>query len=195
MNEAQTFLLADQTLSHVIDQIKPDQWSMHMPAWFQAGRTQTDPDLRTIINYHAYDEAWVPDTLAGRTIDQVGTKHDGDLLGQDPAAAYRALRDQAAEAVNAIADLDRPVHLTYGDYPTREYLLHITSFRGFRAYDIAKLIGAPTKLPDELVQGMWDLLSPHAQEWHQMGVYPAAVQVPETASLQDKLVAMSGRQP
>ncbi len=195
MTEAEVFLLADSTLNNVIDQIGDNQWSMHLPDWFQVGRTQTDPTLRDIINYHAYDEAWVPDTLAGKTIAAVGQKYDGDLLGNDPAMSYTALRAKAAAAVRGLKDPDHLVHLTYGDYPAHEYLTHIMSFRGFRAFDLAKLIGAPTQLPDSLVQGMWDLLSPHADEWRQMGVYPAAVPVPDSSSLQDQLIALSGRRP
>lgn len=194
MDVRQVFLSADQALSGVIGKIKPNQWEITMPAWFQTGRTDTNPTLRDIVNYHAYDEAWVPDTLAGATIEGVGKKYDGDLLGTNPASAYAHLAELAAAAVGA-SDLDAFVHLTYGDFPVREYLRHIISFRGFRAYDIARLIGAQTALPDELVSGMWELLSPDMDEWRKLGVYPPAVTVPPASSLQDRLIAASGRDP
>jgi hypothetical protein len=195
VTEAEVFLLADQSLNDAIDQVGEGQWAMHLPAWFQVGRTDSDPTLRRIVNYHAYDEAWIPDTLAGLTLAEVGSKYDGDLVRTNPAAAYTALRTKATAAVHAMTDPERIVHLTYGDFPAREYLRHITSFRGFRAYDILKLIGKPTKLPDKLVQGMWELLSPDMEDWRKIGVYPAAVAVADNASLQDRLVALSGRQP
>ena len=50
-------------------------------------------------------------------------------------------------AVRDFDDLDRIVHLTYGDWPAREYLKHITSFRGLRVHDIARFIGADTAMP------------------------------------------------
>ena len=65
------------------------------------------------------------------------------------------------------------MHLSYGDYPAREYLKHITSFRGLRVYDIAKFIGADTTMPDDLVQGLWDEIAPDAEQWRQMGVFGA----------------------
>jgi len=74
-------------------------------------------------------------------------------------------------------------------------LTHITSFRGLRAHDIAKVIGVSAELPDDLVQGMWDQLEPHADEWRAMGVFGPQVQVPEGASLQDQLLGLTGRQP
>ena len=49
------------------------------------------PTLREIIGYHAYDDAWVPDMLAGRTMAEVGADaFKGDLLGDDPKAAFAA---------------------------------------------------------------------------------------------------------
>lgn len=193
--EQQVFIWADQAFNKVVQQIKDDQWSLPLPSWLQAGRTQNrdELDLLKIINYHAYDEAWVPETLTGKTIAEVGSKYDGDLLGADPRSSYQALLDKAVAAVEALDDPDKPVHLTYGDWPAREYLKHITSFRGLRAYDIAEWIGVDTKLPDDLVQGMWDLFEPEAEDWRKMGVFGEKYEVSTDASLQDKLMALCGR--
>ena len=68
-------------------------------------------------------------------------------------------------------------------------------FRALRARDIAKLIGANDQLPLELVQGVWDEISPHAEEWRQIGVFGPKVDVPDGASLQDRLLGLTGRQP
>ncbi|MGH3935072.1 MAG: hypothetical protein ACRDS1_08875, partial [Pseudonocardiaceae bacterium] len=64
MREAHVFVLADRTLNDVIQQIKDDQWAMAMPADFLMRHTGHVPTLREIVNYHAYDDAWVPDMLA-----------------------------------------------------------------------------------------------------------------------------------
>ena len=102
-----------------------------------------------MIGYHAYDDAWVPDTLAGKTIEEVGDAHgdpQGDLLGDEPQAAFAAIVATAVSAVRGLVDLDKVVHLSYGDYPAREYLKHITWFRGSRVYDIARFIGAQVRV-------------------------------------------------
>jgi hypothetical protein len=42
------------------------------------------PTLREVVNALAYDDAWVPDMLAGRSMDEVGKDaFDGDLLGDE----------------------------------------------------------------------------------------------------------------
>lgn len=194
MNEVEVYILSEQALADVVDQIEGPRWQELSPGWFQTGRAGTT-SLREIVNSHAYDTAWVPDVLAGRTVGEVGAAHDGDLLGEAPGRSYLRLSERAIAAARALLDLDRIVHLTYGDFPAREYLKHISSFRTFRAHDIARWIGADATLPPALVQGMWDELLPEIESWRQMGVFAPAVPVPDDASLQDRLLGMAGRDP
>jgi uncharacterized protein (TIGR03086 family) len=196
MKEPEVFVVADRTLLSVVEQIQDDQWDLPIPDWFARGSTQQDVVLRDIINYHAYDDAWVPDMLAGKTMAEAGaTRFDGDLLGADPKGSYTAIVERAVEAVSRFTDLDQTVHCSFGDYPARDYFWQINLFRGLRARDIARLIGVNDRLPDALVQGIWDEVTPHAEEWRQIGVFGPQVMVPDDASLQDKLLALTGRQP
>jgi len=196
MDERDVFVMADQALNQVVAQIKPDQWGMTMPANFVRSPSQGAPSLREIINYHAYDDAWVPDMLAGRTMDEAGRdKFGGDLLGDQPRERFDAIVGSACRAARELTDLDRVVHCSFGDFPAREYLWQVNIFRGFRAYDIAHVLGIEFTLPAELVQGLWDELSPHAEEWRAIGVFPAAVPVPADAPLQERLLALTGRDP
>ena len=196
MTEQEVFILADEALLSVVEQIKDDQWDLAVP--IEMTPRQPGSTLRQVIGYHAYDDAWVPDTLAGKTIEEVGDAHgdpQGDLLGDEPQAAFAAIVATAVSAVRGLVDLDKVVHLSYGDFPTREYLKHITYFRGSRVYDIARFIGADTSLPADLVQGLWDELAPQAEEWRKMSVFGPAVEVPDDAPLQDRLLALTGRDP
>jgi uncharacterized protein (TIGR03086 family) len=193
MTEQELFVQANKALEAVVDQIKDDQWELTVPkemTW--RPETQT---LRVAINYHTYDDAWVPDVLAGKTKEEVGAKYDGDLLGDDPKASYTKYAEAANEAVQAASDLDKIVHLSYGDFPARQYLQHIAFYRGLRAYDIAKFIGADTQLPGELVKGLYEMLEPQAEEMRKMGAIGPEVAVSKGAPLQDRLLALTGRQP
>ncbi len=189
-------MLADHALNDVVAQIKDDQWAMEMPARFATRQTDHTPTLREIINYHAYDDAWVPDMLAGKTMAEVGLeKFKGDLLGDEPKVNFGAIVEKACVAAKGLGDLDRVVHCSFGDFPARGYLWQTNMFRGLRAHDIAKVIGADFELPDELVQGIWDEISPQAEEWRAIGVFPAAVTVPDGAPLLDRLLGLTGRDP
>ena len=195
MREQDVFVLAEHTLKNVIDQIRDDQWAMEMPPSFarRDGRTVT---LREIVNYHGYDDAWVPDMLAGRTMDEVGmSAFEGDLLGDDPKGNFARIVESACEAARELNDLDRTVHTTFGDFPAREYFWQINYFRGLRAHDIAQVIGVDSTLPGDLVQGLWEELSPHAAEWREIGVFGPEVVVPADANAQAKLLGLTGRTP
>jgi len=196
MIEPEVFQLADRALNAVVAQIADDQWAMDMPASFATRQTDHVPTLREIVAYHAYDDAWVPDMLAGRTMEEVGRDaFKGDLLGNDPKAAFAAIVEKACAAARAVDDLERVVHCSFGDFTVREYFWQTNMFRGLRANDIAVVIGVDPTLSDDLVQGVWDEISPHVEEWRDIGLFPAAVPVPDDAPLQDRLLGLTGRQP
>ena len=196
MTETEIFVLADHALDAVVDQIRDDQWAMEMPASFARRQTDRTPTLREIINYHAYDDAWVPDMLAGKTMDEAGKEnHKGDLLGDDPKGNFGRIVEKACTAARELTDLERTVHCSFGDFSARDYLTQTTMFRGMRAHDIARVIGVEPNLPAELVQGLWDEISPQAEAWREIGVFPARVPVPDDAPLLDRLLGLTGRDP
>ena len=196
LNEPEVFVLAAHALNKVVGMIKDDQWAMEMPPSFARRQTDHTPTLHEIVNYHAYEDAWVPDMLAGRTMAEVGLEaYKGDLLGEHPKRNFAALVDKACAAATALDDLDRTVHCSFGDFPARGYLWQTNMFRGLRAHDIAKVIGAEFEMPADLVQGLWDEISPKAEEWRAIGLFPAAVPVPADAPLLDRLLGLTGRDP
>jgi uncharacterized protein (TIGR03086 family) len=196
MNEPDVFALADRALAQVVAAISPDQWDQTMPAGFGLRNRDHAPTLREVITYHAYDDAWVPDMLAGRTMDEAGPERfDGDLLGEDPVARFDDFVAAACAAAAQVTDLDRVAHLSFGDYSVREYFWQINFFRGVRAHDLAQVIGIDPTLSSELVHGLWAEVSPHAEEWRGLGVFGPAVAVPDGAPLQDRLLGLTGRDP
>jgi uncharacterized protein (TIGR03086 family) len=196
MNEKDVFVLADRALDRVVNKIADDQWEITMPESFARMGESGAPSLRAVIEYHAYDDAWVPDMLAGKTMDEAGKDNfKGDLLGSDPKAAFRSIVDKACAAATELADLERTVHCSFGDYSAREYLWQANGFRGLRAWEIARVIGVEPELSDDLVQGLWDELTPNADAWREIGVFPPAVAVPDGAPLLDRLLGITGRDP
>ena len=196
LTEPEVFVLADHALNVVVAQIKDGQWAMEMPPGFATRVTDHRPTLREIINYHAYDDAWVPDMLAGRTMAEAGLDNfKGDLLGEEPKVRFAEIVEKACAAATGLDDLDRTVHCSFGDFPARGYLWQTNMFRGLRAHEIARVIGIDFELPDALVQGLWDEISPQAEKWRAIGVFPAAVAVPDGAPLLDRLLGLTGRDP
>ena len=87
------------------------------------------------------------------------------------------------------------VHCSFGDYTVQQYFWQITMFRGLRAPTSRRSSGTTTGSRIALVSGIWEQVTPHAEEWRSYGIFPAAVPVPEDAPLQDRLLGLTGRQP
>lgn len=189
MTIQELFIRSNEELRKVIDQITDEQWDIQMPP----GLTSKPATLRESVNYHTYDDAWVPDVLAGKTKAEVGDIYEYLLNSDDTKINYDKFNDSAIQAVRDFADLDKIVHLSYGDFSARDYLQHIISFRGFRTYDIAKLIGVDTKIAEDLVLGLWDEFAPVIDSYRQMGIFPPPIEVSDDADLQTKLLALVGR--
>ena len=134
MAEPDVLQLADRALARVVAQIGPGQWDMILPGSFATRSRPEPPSLRALVNYHAYDDAWVPDVLAGRTMEEAGAdKFDGDLLGDDPVGSFGDIVERACAAAARVTDLDAVAHLSFGDYTVREYFWQINQFRALRA--------------------------------------------------------------
>jgi len=134
--------------------------------------------------------------LADRALEEAAReKFDGDLLGDDPKRSFAAIVAGACAAAIEVDALDRVVHCSFGDFPARHYFWQITQFRGLRAHDIARVIGVAPDLPEELVEGIWSQISPHAEQWREIGVFPPAVEVAPDAPLLDRLLGLTGRDP
>jgi hypothetical protein len=187
---------AIQAMEGVVDRVNDDQWRMTMPADFQMMDPNAPKTLRDVVNRIAYDIAWIPDMLSGRTMDEIGRdKFQGDLLGDDPRTSFRTIADTAIDAIHNLADPEPTVHCSYADYTPREYFRDISSYYGMSAYDIPKAIGIDPALPPALVEGLWEQSVPMAEEWRAMGIIGPKVDVPDDAPLQARLLGLSGRQP
>jgi hypothetical protein len=189
MTIQELFIAANHSLLSVVMQITENEWDKAMPASFP----EKQSTLKKAIAYHSYDDAWVPEVLAGKTSEHVGKIYDHILTDFDGIISYREYNERANRAVSDVSDLERITHLSYGDYSTRDYLQHIVSFRAFRAYDIAKILEQPFNMDGAYAQALLDEYTPVAGLYRQMGVFPEALDVADDATVQERLLAFVGR--
>ena len=91
--------------------VQPDRWDRPTPCegW----------DVRELVNHVTGEQLWAPHLVAGETVEQVGDRYDGDVLGDDPVGAWRRAAPGSVEAFAEPGALDRTVHLSYGDESCR----------------------------------------------------------------------------
>jgi hypothetical protein len=188
--EQELFLRADAEVAGVIEQLTPEQLALAAPdEWTQRFE---HPTVAQIVLVHAHDEAFVPDVLAGRALDEIGDRWEGVLTDADPVAAYRTAQAAAQQAASGDLDPTATVHFSYGDYPLAEGLTHLSMYRGFQSWQIAHLVGSDHRMSPELVEGLERHVMPHADEWRQWGVFPPAQEPPAGADAQTRLLCAAG---
>jgi hypothetical protein len=186
------FVRSNEELARVVDQISDEHWDLPLPE----GMSTKPSTLLQAVNYHTYDDAWVPDVLAGKTTDQVGDQYEALLTSDrhNARAVFAQYNARAGNAARSFDDVECTVHLSYGDFPAHEYFRHIIAFRAFRAHDIARMIGVEAKLPGDVVDGLWVHLAPYVEGYRAMGVFPPARDVSADADSQTQLLALVGRE-
>jgi hypothetical protein len=192
--EAEIFVLADQAAVHVYGRIRQDQWDTKLPPLFDMPGADRPVPLRQAINHFAYDDSWVPEMLAGRTMDDVGRgRFDGDLLGADARGSLERIAAAACEAARRVTDREAIVHCSYGDVPTWDYFWQLNVARTIGAHDVAKHIGVDDAISEQLARGMWQGTEPAAEMWRSMGIFRPPVPVSDDASWRDRFLALTGR--
>ena len=180
----QRFERAQAHFGELVHQVKDDQWSDATPC--------TDWDVRALVNHLVYEARWCVPLLEGQTIEQVGDRFEGDLLGDDPAGSYDAALAEASTAVREV-DLDRIVHLSFGDLPASEYLTQLTSDFVVHAWDLARGIGADDRIDPDMATFVYAAAEPMADMLAASGLFGERVQVADDADEQTKLLALFGR--
>jgi hypothetical protein len=191
MSLVETVLTADRAIAAAVAR------SADAPASAWVGPVfATEPDdgvpLGTWLARVARDEAWIPALLAGRTMAEVGSEaFDGDVLGEAPAEAFARLAAEAQDAVRAVTDLGAPVHCSFGDCSTEEYLWQLVVARTLGAEALAVVGGVPSPVDDALAEAVHAGLAPRAALWREVGILRPA-RVATGPSPREELLALAG---
>jgi uncharacterized protein (TIGR03086 family) len=171
-----------RNFARLVQEVGPDQWSDPTPC--------SDWDVRTLVNHVVGEERWTVPLMEGKTIADVGTALDGDLLEDDPvgAASYAAREAEVA----ATRSIDK-VHLSYGDEEPHEYLRQLAADHLIHGWDLAVAIGAPPRLDAELVDEVATWFADREEIYRSAGMIAAPVE--GFTAPADMLLAAFGRHP
>jgi uncharacterized protein (TIGR03086 family) len=168
-----------------VDAVKGDQWHDPTPCG--------DWDVREVLHHIVSGHLWVVPLMEGQTIEQVGDRLDGDVLGSDPVGSSRSSAVAAADAFRAPGAMDRPVAVSYGPIPGARYASHRFLDVLVHGWDLAKATGQDTALEDDLVAACWQIVEAERENFAASGMFDDAVVVPDDAPLQTRLLAALGR--
>ena len=123
--------------------VPDDRWDGPTPC--------TDWSVRDLVNHVVGEERWTVPLVHRRTIADVGSTLDGDLLGDRPGDNAVDSAAQAVAAVDAELENGGTVHLSYGEEDIGEYVRQLCADHLVHAWDLAAATGGDTRLDPELV--------------------------------------------
>jgi uncharacterized protein (TIGR03086 family) len=123
----------------------------------------------------------------------VGDEFDGDLLGDDPAGQWDNAAADALDSLKALESLQSVTHLSFGDFPAEEYLKQVLFDLHIHNWDLRTGIGVDSTLDDDLTEYLFPWAEPAMNAYRAAGVVAPAPDVPDDASRQTKILALSGR--
>jgi uncharacterized protein (TIGR03086 family) len=171
----------------VVLQVGKHQWQNQTPC--------TEWDVRDLVNHLVAEQLWVPHLLAGTSLDEVGDRFDGDVLGSDPIQAWSESATTARSAWTAPGAREREVHVTSGVIGAEEYGWQMTLDLAVHGWDLATAIGAPDPIDPDLAQSLLEHVAPEVEQWQGAGIFAPPVEVGADASPSARLVGLLGRDP
>jgi uncharacterized protein (TIGR03086 family) len=167
--------------------VRADQWGCPTPC--------ADWEVRNLVNHLVAEQLWVPPLLAGKRVADLGAGFAaGDVLGDDPVAAWDAASSAAAAALAEPGALGRVVHLSYADRPGEEYAREMIFDLVVHSWDLARGISVDESLDPGLVEAVYSSIEPDT-DLAATGLFDQPVPVPADADEQTRLIAFTGRQP
>jgi uncharacterized protein (TIGR03086 family) len=151
-------------------------------------------DVRQLLNHVVSGNFWVEPLVGGKTIEEVGDRLDGDVLGGDPADAYRRSAGEAAAAFKRPGAMEAPVAVSYGPVPGSVYAGHRLIDVLVHGWDLARGTGQDTTLDADLVAACWEVVEPQLDQLSGSGAFGTTVEIRDDADLQTRLLAALGRQ-
>lgn len=166
-----------------VGEITDERWGDPTPC--------TEWNVRDLVNHVVGEDLWAPLLLEGKSLEEVGDRFDGDLLGEDPVAAWTQAREGALQAIEGWSG--QPVHTSMGQMPADEYLAQLFADHLIHAWDLARGIGADEELDPDLVGECYRRSLPHEEMMRASGVFGSRVVPPAGAGPQERLLALYGR--
>lgn len=149
-------------------------------------------DVKALVNHMVYELLWIPDLLAGKTVAEVGTRYDGDVLHSNPQSTWQHAADAALMAVKH-ADQEATIHLSYGDVPAKDYMSDMSAEMVIHGWDVDQSLNCSLRFDPIVAQAIYDTSLEHQERLQPSEDFAGPLDVGDDVDLSTKLLALFGR--
>jgi uncharacterized protein (TIGR03086 family) len=175
---------AYENLTNVVAGIEPHQLALATccPEW----------DVKAMLNHVLGGALMYTLVNAGRS---AGEDH-GDLVGEDPMTALAETAETNLASWRESGALDGDRTYPWGTFPAGAGLLINVGEVAIHSWDLATSTGQTADIDPDVAQVIYDLYSQvPMDDMRANGVYGPEINVPETASVQERVLGLLSRQP
>lgn len=177
--------IAASGVSKRVESVPDEAWAAQSPC--------EDWTVRDVTRHLTSEHLWAPHLLRGESVEQVGNRYDGDVLGEHPRTAWAAACE-ASMAAWARTDPEVEVQLSVGATPASEYAEQMLLDLTVHAWDVARGAGLDERLDPACVQHVLGYARARHDELASAGIFDPAVDT-RSDDPQDQLLALLGRRP
>jgi len=152
-----------------------------------------DWDVTDLVHHLVYGNLWVSPLVAGETIDEVGDRFEGDILGDDISGAFRDSAALAVAAFAAPAAMEALCPVSYGPVPGSVYCGHRFVDVLVHGWDLAAAADLGPALPADLVEACIEVVLPQAEMLAGSGLFGSGADPGPAADQQRRLLTLLGR--
>jgi uncharacterized protein (TIGR03086 family) len=171
----------------VVAGIDPGRWGAPTPC--------AEWTVRELLNHVVGGNWWAAALAGGATIDQVGARLDGDVLGADPTRAYACSAEAAGAAFDAPGALDAPCAVSYGPVPGAVYAGHRFLDVLVHGWDLAVATGQGSDIDPALAEACWSVVEPQLDLLLGSGMFSGASAIVTSQGPSTRLLTALGRTP
>lgn len=188
MDVFEAFDIAQGDLERALRHVGDDQWTLPTPC--------TEWNVRQVANHIVAAGDYFMALLDGASKeDALEQLLVADVLQPDPVSAYVAQRPRLRDAFARPGALDRVCHWVLGDLTGAQLLHGCVAETTVHAWDIAHATGNDQPMDPQLAEVAFATIEQLAPIFAANGFAAPSVDMPDEATLQDRLIACSGRRP
>jgi uncharacterized protein (TIGR03086 family) len=187
MEPSELFIACLEQASRVVKQVTPRQFANATP--------DSEWNVRDLVEHMLYELLFVPDLLNGKTIAEIGSLYEGELIDED-AIDLSYLWQRAADKAEYSAEMcdpDETAHLSYGEVSVSDYLQEVATDMLIHAWDLGKAIGVPVTFDTTVATLAYQNALPKEKILHSSELFGEQISVAKDASIQTRLLGLFGR--
>jgi uncharacterized protein (TIGR03086 family) len=185
--DLETYEKGMDAADRVIRDITPDQYGAPTPC--------DEWDVRELVNHLVFGNWMFARAASGERV-RVDDDDLPDMVGDDPATAFRDSADAAVAAWRSPGAIEQVCHLPFADLPGSAAMrIHFKDVV-VHTWDLARATGQDDELDPELASAALEISRTVVNdEMRELGAFGPAVDVDDEAPVHHQLVGFLGRTP